>query len=143
MRGRQSPSGVIVPGLNLRTLVLTPAQLNLAALTQTLNIGATLLAGKQFAVLQIGCNVGTDFSGGGSSAVTVAVGVTGDPNAVGTFDLFTGAPVNNQAPLTVGIAPGLFLTVGEQLQALVTSDVNVNLLTAGALTLSVVIAQLT
>jgi len=80
----------------------------------------------------------TDFEGGGSTGVTVAVGLDADPDAIGDeTNIFTASPAAPVAMVAgVNGAVGYPLAAGGVIKAQIASDVNVNLLTAGSVTIS-------
>lgn len=79
----------------------------------------------------------TEFSGGGSSSCTVQVGDAGDPDELMTAtDVFTGAGAGQKS--AAGTLHGaLTFEAAYAPEALVTSDVNVSLLTAGSMVIHV------
>lgn len=121
------------PQFGMRTLELTHADLTLEAKTQVLAIGAALPAGAR--VIGRELRLTTPFSGPGASSVTADVGSSADADAiVVAANIFTGAP-GAQAG-TAGINPtGSYGAVA--LQATITSNVNLDLLSAGALVIDV------
>lgn len=127
---------------------LTIADLNTAATSQSINLADKIPAGAL--VIARYCNVITEFSGGGASAVSVDIGDNADPD--GWYDaqnVFTGAGAGiKSTPLTAapGTASGAYLAAGQacDVQAAertiavkFTSDVNVSTLTAGSLGVNV------
>lgn len=127
-----APTGVI----QKRVLTFGHADLTAAALSQALNLGAALPAGATI-VGTPSVAVSAAFTDGAGATVTLDIGTAGDPNAIGTWDL-DAAPIDGQAgAYTPGIAPGRLYAGATQLLATVTSDVNVDTLTAGAAVITV------
>jgi hypothetical protein len=118
------------------TLTVGHADLTAAALTQTINIGSTALPSGAV-ILGRTIVLATAFSGGGAGAVSVDIGGTDADCIVDGESIFTGATTAKAG--TSGIDPFGALG-GQQLTATFISDVNVVLLTAGSVTITVTYA---
>jgi hypothetical protein len=129
--------------LQKRTVTVGEADLTAAATTQTISIGAVLPANAR--VLGVSLHTHTAFTGGGSSALKLDIGTSGDVDAiVAQADLFAAA-VDGEAPsCPAGIAPNkLFATGGSQLTAKFTSTGgNVTVFTAGSVIIDVLFSVL-
>lgn len=114
--------------------VVSVADLTDAATSQSIAFDDTLPAGT--VVLGSGFTLRTEFSGGSSTSCTADIGDAGDPNGwIAAADVFTGAGTGIKNP-----SGGAYLSASCDVQAaarapavLITSDVNVDTLTAGEL----------
>ena len=122
-------------GLKYMELRVTTADLTAAATSQEVPFAAALPTGAMIVGQEI--TVDTAFSGGVSSSCTVDVGGTDADAIVDGADVFTGATTPKAG--TAGINPNGFLG-GQTLKATITSDVNVDTLTAGDITIKVAYA---
>lgn len=112
------------------------ADLDAGATTQSLDIG-DVPAGAM--ILGTEVLLATAFSGGSVSNLVVAIGTTGDPDAILASADLDGAAVDGQASThTAGIAPNKRFAAATTLKALFTATGDyVSALTAGACTLRV------
>ncbi len=118
------------------TLEIVVADLTTVGTSQTLTFPNAIEAGSR--VLGVGIPLATPFTGGGAAACTVDVGDAGDTDALVDGAVLLAAAVDGEASaITLGIAPHKTFAAATSLQAVVTSDVNVSTLTAGACTLHV------
>lgn len=126
-----------------RTVTIGHADLDAAATTQTINVGAVLPANAR--ILGVSLHDVTAFSGGTVSALELDIGTAGDVDAIVAQADLAGAAVDGQAAsCPSGIAPHkLFAAAGAQLAAkfTATGDDLVNL-TAGAVTIDVLFSVL-
>jgi hypothetical protein len=122
--------------IQTRTLTFGHADLTDADGSQTLNIGTALPANSM--VIGVNIALATPFTGGGAGSVVCDIGSSGDADAiVANADLFAAAVGGVVSSLPTGIAPFKVFTSSTQLTATVDADVNVDLLTAGAATITV------
>ncbi len=108
------------------------ADLTAAATSEVVNLGDALPTGAYVVGRTIA--LATAFSGGGAGAVSVDIGGTDADAIVDGESIFTGATTAKAG--TSGINPFGALG-GQQLTATFISDVNVSLLTAGAVTIDI------
>lgn len=125
------------PGIIERVLRIQHSDLEVAALTGAINLGAILPARARLIGREV--QLATLFSGGAVSACTVQIGDAGDPDSIMTAtDIFTGASGFPKAG-TGGVLGGAGHAAdfgGVQLQALFTVvGANLTALTAGDLTI--------
>ncbi len=120
-----------------RTVTVGHADLDAAATSQTINIGATLPANARIVGYDI--RALTIFTGGGAGAVTVDVGTSGDIDAiVDGSDLFAAAVDGGPSTMPLGIRPNkTFITAAAQLIATFVADVDVADLTTGSVVIDV------
>lgn len=120
-----------------RTVTVGHADLTASAMSEAINIGATLPANAR--ILSTDIRALTPFSGGGAAAVTVDVGTSGDVDAlVDGSNLFAAAVDGGPSTMPTGIRPNkTFVSSGAQLIATFISDVNVADLDAGSVTIDV------
>lgn len=116
---------------------ITHEDLTAAALTQSIALG-TLPTLARFRAGSVKLN--TAFSGGSATAVTLSLGGTDDDGLIASRDIFTGASTAETfTPLGVQAAAALAVQLGGQaIAAKFTSDVNVALLTAGSVTITLI-----
>jgi hypothetical protein len=108
---------------------LRNTDLNAAATTQTFNLDTALPANAR--ISGVGIKLATPGSGGGATSVTAKIGSSGDNDAiVATADLFSAAVDGQCSAFTLGIAPNKLFTSSTQLTVTITSDVNVNTISA-------------
>lgn len=108
------------------------ADFTAAALAEVIALG-TLPAGRY----TVDTVLGTAFSGGGSAAAAVEIGISGnDDIAALSFDVFTGA-TTDPTPRTSESGVGFVLEASTSVELTLTANVNVVLLDAGALTIRV------
>lgn len=130
-------SATAVGKIQTRTVTIGHADLTDLDGEQSINIGAVLPANAM--ILAVDVALATSFTGGGAGQVLLDIGTSGDPDAiVANCDLFAAAVDGAASMMPAGIAPfKLFVSAGAQLLATVAADVNVDLLTAGAATITV------
>lgn len=123
--------------IQTRTVTITHTTLVDAALFQVVNVGAVLPANAMILGVDVAQTTAT--TGGGSSSCVVDIGTAGDADAlIDGANVFAAAVDGMASTRPLGIAPNkLFVSAGAQLTATVTSDVNVDLLTAGSFTVTV------
>jgi hypothetical protein len=120
--------------LQVRTVQITTTELTASATSQAINVGAALPANAVVMAHEI--NLATVFSGGGATSCTVDIGGTDADAIVDGHDIFTGATTGRLSGSTLGVHwCGVF--TAEQLTATVTSDVDVDTLAAGDVTITV------
>jgi hypothetical protein len=138
---RSDHTHAITTRVRIITLNIVVADLTAAAVSQTINFGATIPDDSQ--ILGASVILATPFTGGGAAACTVDLGDAGDTDAIHDGDDIFAAAVDGEASaLTLGIAPNKYFASATTLQAVVTSDVNVDQLTAGDCTIRVAYAVL-
>jgi hypothetical protein len=115
------------------------ATVDTSDLTATAVSEAVSLAGfpAEAFVLAAWVELDTEFSGGGASSVTVQVGDTAAPSELMTAsNVFTGAGAGQKHASGVNHFAGTYESAYAP-EALVTSDVNVDTLTAGSMVVNV------
>lgn len=122
------------PGsLLVMSKTITHADLTAVALTQAIAIG-TPPAGYHF--LSGAKDLTANFTGGGSTSVSLDVGGTDADGLIAADDVFAGPLAEDFAPTGAQVAVGYMANLGGQtINATFTSDVTVDLLTAGSVTL--------
>lgn len=131
---RADANRVQVSSLNVTTTLLTTS-----GTSQTLDLVPDTPAAVQ--IIGVGIALATPFSGGGASSCVFDVGDAGDDNAfISNADVFASAVDGECSSMTAGIAPNKFFSAASTLQVKVTSDVNVDQLTAGDATVRVIYA---
>lgn len=138
------PGGSLNPGQGVigeRTLTVLESDLNAAATTQDINIGAALPARAM--ILGVSFSAFTPFTGGGVT-LTLDIGSSGDADAIKDgVDLSTAAVDGQPATAPNGVAPNKTFVASTQLVAhFIGAGGNVSALTAGAVTIRVQYVQL-
>lgn len=118
----------------LLAINITPAELTAAAGTQVLALG-TLPTGARIIGHEV--RVTTGLSGGGTSAITVEIGTSADPNLVMTStDVFTAATAKVNG--NDGVDP-VGTHSGEAIEVLITADADVDGITVGDIDIEIVL----
>lgn len=124
-----------------REVSFTDTDLIAALPSQLFNIGA-ILPDKAH-VLGTEIELATPFTGGGAAWVNVDFGSAGDSDAlVDDGDLFTAAVDGQASRKPDGIAPNKSFATATQLAAAVSSNVNLDQITAGSCTLRVLFCEI-
>lgn len=113
----------------IATVNIRNTNLTAAATSQTFNLDSALPANARIEGVAI--KLATPGSGGGATSVSAKIGSAGDDDAiVATADLFAAAIDGQCSAFSFGIAPNRHFGSSTQLTVTITSDVNVNTVSA-------------
>lgn len=138
--GQGGESSVGAGVIQKRTITLTPASFaGVAADTATLNIGAILPANARIISREV--RIATELTGGGVASVTASVGVAGaTTEIVNAQDVFG---TSGNVPGTAGANPNpLYATASQLIVTITSTSANLDLLTAGSVTIDVMFTVL-